>query len=186
MSKLHIVGKIAECESSLPDSTSERQAALFRKAFAFLKRNDLAELPPGKHEIDGDRCWANVIDATLKPLDECKLEAHRRYIDIQAPVTGPETIGIADMDDAARSLPFDEENDYVLTGITLGKNASCLECGTGRDSYEDTLGYCESPAFFKGILVIDRDDFVIDLCIESIRNEACTDSLDLVRTCSSL
>ena len=63
MSKLHIVGKITECESSLPDSTSERQAALFRKAFAFLKRNDLAELPPGKHEIDGDRCWANVIDA---------------------------------------------------------------------------------------------------------------------------
>ena len=114
MSKLHIIGKIAECESSLPDSTSAQQAELFGKAFAFLKRRDLAELTPGKHEIDGDRCWANVIDATLKPIEECKLEAHRKFIDIQAPVTGPETIGIADMDDAARALPFDEENDYVL------------------------------------------------------------------------
>lgn len=108
MSKLHIIGKIAEWEKYLSLNP------LFGKAFAFLKRTDLAELPPGKQEIDGDRCWANVIDAALKPREECKLEAHRRYIDIQAPVTGPETIGIADMDAAALALPFDEENDYVL------------------------------------------------------------------------
>jgi len=108
MSRLHIVGKIAESDRYLELNP------LFGKAFAFLKRADLAELPPGRQEIDGDRCWANVIDATLKPSGECKLEAHHRFIDIQAPLTGPETIGIADMDDAARALPFNEKDDYVL------------------------------------------------------------------------
>ena len=47
-------------------------------------------------------------------MAERKLEAHRRFIDIQAPLTGPETIGLAQMDAAAQALPFDEENDYVL------------------------------------------------------------------------
>ena len=95
MSEKHIFGKLAECEKYLGINP------LFEKAFAFLKRTDLAALPAGRQEIDGDRCWANVIDATLKPCAECKLEAHRRYIDIQMPVTGPEVIGIAEMDEAA-------------------------------------------------------------------------------------
>ena len=108
MSEKHIFGKLAESGNYLGINP------LFEKAFAFLKRPDLATLPPGRQEIDGDRCWANVIDATLKPCATCKLEAHRRYIDIQMPVTGPEVIGIAEMDAAACALPFNEKDDYVL------------------------------------------------------------------------
>ena len=108
MSEKHIFGKLSESERYLGINP------LFEKAFAFLKRTDLATLPSGRQEIDGDRCWANVIDATLKPCAECKLEAHRRYIDIQMPVTGPEVIGFAEMDAVARALPFDEKDDFVL------------------------------------------------------------------------
>ena len=104
----HIVGKLAECENYF------KLNPLFEKAFAFLKRPDLAALPPGRYDIDGVRCYANVQEATLLPLTERKLEAHRKYIDIQAPLTGPETIGQAKMDAAAQALPFDVENDYVL------------------------------------------------------------------------
>ena len=67
-----------------------------------------------RYDIDGNRCWANVQEAVLMPLAERKLEAHRRFIDIQAPITGPETIGLAELDAAAQALPFDVENDYVL------------------------------------------------------------------------
>ena len=108
MSEKHIFGKLAECEKYLGINP------LVEKAFAFLKRPDLAALSAGRQEIDGDRCWANVIDATLTPYAECKLEAHRRYIDIQMPVTGPEVIGIAEMDAAARALPFNEKDDSVV------------------------------------------------------------------------
>ena len=108
MNSFHIVGKIADSDQYLTLNP------LFAKAFAFLKRTDLAALPPGRYDIDGDRCWANVMEATLQPPAERKLEAHRKFIDIQVPVTGPETIGFAELDAAAQKLPFDVANDYVL------------------------------------------------------------------------
>ncbi len=106
--KLHLVGRLED------SGRFEPLNPLFGKAFEFLRRPDLASLAPGRHEIDGDRCWANVMDADLKPEGAMRLEAHRRYIDIQAPVTGPERIGLARMDAAALALPFDETGDFVL------------------------------------------------------------------------
>ena len=108
MEKLHITGKISDCGKYCG------LHPLFGKAFEFLRRSDIADLVPGRYEIDGDKCWANVQEAELKPLAERKLETHRKYIDIQAPLTGSECIGIAKMDEEAQKLPFDEEKDYVL------------------------------------------------------------------------
>ena len=87
---------------------------LFPKAFEFLKRPDIADLPSGRYDIDGDRCWANIQEVDLKPVSERRLEAHRRFIDIQAPLTGSEDIGLATMSAETLSLPFDEEKDFVL------------------------------------------------------------------------
>ena len=104
----HIVAKVSDCERY------ESLNPHFKKAFAFLKRKDLAELKCGRYDIDGDNCWAMVQEAKLTPFAESKIEAHRKYIDIQAPITGPETIGLFTMDAAHRSLPFNAKNDCVL------------------------------------------------------------------------
>ena len=104
----YTTGKTAEC------GRFRAASPLFAKAMDFLGRPDVATLAPGRHEIDGDRCWANVQDAELVPHGERKLEAHRKYVDVQAPLTGPETIGVAEMDAAALALPFDERNDCVV------------------------------------------------------------------------
>ena len=104
----HIVAKISDC------GRYELLNPHFKKAFAFLKRKDLAELKVGRYEIDGDNCWAMVQEAKLTPLVGAKVEAHRKYIDIQAPISGPETIGLFTMDAAHRALPFDEAKDCVL------------------------------------------------------------------------
>ena len=104
----HVVAKIAD---------STRYEALnphFGKAFAFLRRADLVDLKPGRYEIDGDNCWANISDVSLTPLAGAKVEAHRKYIDIQAPINGPETIGLFTMDAAHRALPFNEAHDCIL------------------------------------------------------------------------
>lgn len=106
--KLHLIGKIAD------SANYTHLHPLFGKAFEFLKRADLAMLPPGRYDIEEGRCWANVQEADLKPISERKLEAHRKFIDIQAPITGIETIGIAELSAAAKALPFDEAADYVL------------------------------------------------------------------------
>jgi biofilm protein TabA len=67
----------------------------FAAAFEFLQRPDLAEMPQGRHEIDGDRSYAMIASTSGKGRDEAVLEAHRRYIDIQFTISGCDEIGWA-------------------------------------------------------------------------------------------
>ena len=108
MSKPHVIGKISDCEAH--KVLHPRLA----KAFGFLQRSDLADLKVGRYEIDGDNCWAMISEGDLIPASERKLEAHRRYIDIQSPISGPELFGFATMDEKALALPFDTDRDCVL------------------------------------------------------------------------
>lgn len=108
MSQLCVNGKISE-SGKYNDLHPH-----FAKAFEFLKKPDIADLPCGRYDIVEDECWAIVQEIELKPAAERKLEAHRKYIDIQAPLTGKECIGLALMDMAALSLPFDIDKDCVM------------------------------------------------------------------------
>lgn len=65
----------------------------FAKAFEFLSRPDLADLPEGKHEIDGDRLYAMVVKAPGRSKEEALLEAHKEYIDIQLVLAGTDEMG---------------------------------------------------------------------------------------------
>jgi YhcH/YjgK/YiaL family protein len=65
------------------------------KGLQFLADTDLAGLPTGRHEIDGDRLFALTSDYAPKPLSAGKWETHRRYLDLQYVVSGVERFGIA-------------------------------------------------------------------------------------------
>ena len=83
----------------------------FAKAVEFLQKSDLAALAAGRHEIDGDECFAIVNDAAeLVAPAERKVEVHRVYFDIQIPLSGEETYGLAEFDPAAEGS-FDESKD---------------------------------------------------------------------------
>ena len=88
----------------------------FAKAFEFMRRPDLASLKPGRYEIDGDNMWAMIQEAKLTPFGDVQCaEVHGKYIDIQAPLDGPETIGILPLTPEERdALDFDEAKDYAL------------------------------------------------------------------------
>ena len=77
-------------------SNAERYAGLhkhFKKAFEFIKSNDINKLEPGKYPIDGDELHASVsLKDGLKTAD-AKFEAHDKYIDIQVCPAGAEQIG---------------------------------------------------------------------------------------------
>lgn len=59
----------------------------------FFNDNDLEELPACKIKLDGDDLFVNILDFTGKKEKDCRLEAHKDYIDIQIPLTGDETMG---------------------------------------------------------------------------------------------
>jgi YhcH/YjgK/YiaL family protein len=50
----------------------------------------------------------------LKPYPQERGEFHRIYADIQAPLSGPETIGVCDLPRRACEQPFDAKADYGL------------------------------------------------------------------------
>lgn len=84
----------------------------FAKAFAFLKRPDLADLPPGRHEIDGDRVFALLSRGPGRKRHGARLEVHERYIDIQYVIAGSDEMGWKPMAGCgAPAGPYDPEKD---------------------------------------------------------------------------
>ena len=65
----------------------------FKKAFTFLRETDLASLPIGRTEIDGDEVYASVQSYTTMTVEECAFESHLEYFDVQYVVEGEECFG---------------------------------------------------------------------------------------------
>lgn len=87
----------------------------FAAAFAFLDRPDLPELPVGRYEIDGDKVYALVQRQPGHKPDAGKLEAHRKYIDIQVVLGGVDTMGWRPTPTCAGiALPYSDEKDVML------------------------------------------------------------------------
>ena len=83
------------------------------KGFEFIHNTDLDAIPPGKHDIDGDTIFALVQEYQTKPLAECKLESHKKYIDIQYVIRGEEFMGITIMNNQ-KILEVNEDKDYTF------------------------------------------------------------------------
>jgi beta-galactosidase beta subunit len=67
----------------------------FAKAFEVLTDPKLSQKKDGKYAIDGENIYYIIQRYTTKPFSESKLEAHRKYIDIQFLLAGTELIGYA-------------------------------------------------------------------------------------------
>ena len=95
-------------------SANDLSDVRFAKALEFLSRDDLADLEPGRHEIDGDEVFANVQELTTVPAGEKNYEAHRRYADIHYVISGTELIGIAPVGECEPVGEFSEADDFGL------------------------------------------------------------------------
>ena len=105
--------------------TNLENNAHFKKAQEFIRNNDLAGLPPGKHVIDEGNVWVNIIDAELRPAGKARLEAHDVFIDLHVPLSAPETYGVkprsectlpaGEMDPDKDILFFDDPIERTVT-----------------------------------------------------------------------
>ncbi len=98
---------------------------LFGDVAEFLKSHDLNVLDCGKYPIKGDELFLNLTMAKGKTPGEAVLETHRRMIDIQIPVSAPETYGYTPL----CHLPeggYDEEKDIAkLPGVAADSYVTC-------------------------------------------------------------
>lgn len=84
---------------------------LFERAFRFLAGTDLHSFAPGRHPVDGDRLYLSIDHVQGRGRDGARLEAHRRYIDIQYTIDGDEEIGWMPLASCTPAGPFDEAKD---------------------------------------------------------------------------
>lgn len=87
----------------------------FERAFAFLRQNDLADLPQGRHDIDGDRLYCIISAAPGKGRSGARLEIHQKYIDIQYVIAGADAMGWTPLATCALpDGPFDVDKDIAF------------------------------------------------------------------------
>jgi biofilm protein TabA len=87
----------------------------FAQAFEFLHTTDLRALSPGRHDIDGDRLFVLIDHKAGFGNAGARLEAHRRYIDIQYTIDGDEEIGWMPLARCRQPAgTFDEAKDIIF------------------------------------------------------------------------
>ena len=85
-----------------------------KTGFDYLKNTDLENLENGRYEIDGKNVFALVSQYESKNPEDCRLEAHQMYTDIQYLVSGREAIGFAPLNDQTVTSAYNPEKDIVF------------------------------------------------------------------------
>ncbi len=88
--------------------------AKFEKAYEFLRRKDLADLPAGKYEIDGEDVFAMVQEYETSPESELQFESHKKYFDIQYMIHGKEYFKMISTEGLKVKQPYDENSDVMF------------------------------------------------------------------------
>lgn len=101
----------------------------FEKAFSFIRQKELSNLSLGKHEIEGNRIFCIVSKGPGLKRKEVRLEAHRKYIDIQYIIAGVDEMGwkqtqecehIAADYDADKDIIYFEDDPETWTEVPVG------------------------------------------------------------------
>ncbi|GBE40881.1 toxin-antitoxin biofilm protein TabA [bacterium BMS3Bbin09] len=83
-------------------------------ALNHISTTDFDNKEPGRYDIDGDNIFVMVNDYNTKNINECRLEGHHKYIDVQYLVKGSELMGYVPLSDQAVSVEYDDEGDVAF------------------------------------------------------------------------
>lgn len=102
----------------------------FRRSLAFLKDTDMAALPTGRYDIDGDNIYVNVMAFDTQSANEKLAEVHKEYIDIQFLIRGEEYIGFAlANENNPIAKEYDAESDFYLVESMMGEAGATMTPG---------------------------------------------------------
>lgn len=106
--------------------------ARFAKAFEILRDKNLSKKDDGKYAVDGENIFYTIQRYATKPLSEGKLEAHRKYIDIQFLLEGQEILGYTPLKGLTIAEEYNLQKDIAFFNtpedITKVKLESGLFC----------------------------------------------------------
>lgn len=105
-----IIANLADCE---------RYEALHPKLkmlFDYVKTHNLLTMSAGRVAIEGDNVFVNIDDSLMQPAEERPLEVHRRYMDVQFPLSCAEQFGWKPLSALTTqpSVPYDAQRDIAF------------------------------------------------------------------------
>jgi YhcH/YjgK/YiaL family protein len=105
----------------------------FAKAFEIITDKTLAKKEDGKYAVDGEKIYYTLQRYTTKLLSEGKLEAHRKYIDIQFLLEGQELLGYAPLKGLTIAEVYNPQKDIAffntpkeITKVKLEPGLFCI------------------------------------------------------------
>ena len=108
-------------------------SARIKRGLEVLKDKKLSAKKDGRYEVDGDGLYYIVQRYTTKPIREGRLEAHKKYIDIQFAASGEEMMGHSLLSQLNVEEPYDEAKDVVfykvpekINTVKLSKGMFCI------------------------------------------------------------
>ncbi len=118
----------------------------FKLLFDYIRSHDLSKEPAGRIELMGNDVFINVVDVTLKYLEDQKMEVHRKYLDVHIPLSGTEIIGWSSLSQLLQpsEAPFDDVNDFAIyagvaqTYVTIAPGQFCVVYPD--DAHAPTIG----------------------------------------------
>lgn len=128
------------------------------EALVWLRKQDFASLPAGRHDINGDAMYAQVIDTETRSKEALKPERHRAYLDVQYLYRGTEIMGVAlETGNNPLATPYDEAHDILFYETAENEIFFTLQAGQftvffPTDIHRSTITESE-PAAIRKIVV---------------------------------
>lgn len=105
----------------------------FKSIVEFIKRVNNENLDNGRYDINGDKLFALVQSYETKDSNECKLESHKKYIDIQYILKGTEVMYWSLIDNLKISEDLSKTSDVIfyeededVTKLIVNENSFAL------------------------------------------------------------
>lgn len=125
-----------------------------KMAFDYLTSTDLAVLPIGRIDLDGNHLYVLVQEYSTKPFEEGRWEAHRRYLDVQYMLSGCERIDFA-LVNKMKLGEYSPEKDFQAmtgSGSTLNLTAGSFAVFFPQDAHMPGL-MVGSPSQVKKVVM---------------------------------
>lgn len=99
------------------------------EAVEYLTKLEFSETDAGKKVVVNDKFFYLIQSYDTKPAHECKLESHRKYIDIQVMINGEEMMDIVDTSKLTVKEDYDDEKDVIFWRVPKRMARTTLRAG---------------------------------------------------------
>ena len=111
-----------------PKSDANDVEKRVQEAVEYIANLEHDKLTVGKYSIDDDFYFI-VQEYLTRPAEECILESHRKYVDIQWIVKGTEAMDIANTTTLVKTQSYDKEKDIIFWSVPQNMMRTVLKEG---------------------------------------------------------